>query len=212
MSEVSTLWLEYIKERLKNNDTIIFRELEVAEGIINIIYDTSSCERTIVSDFIISPILSSTKSFTDIEIIKREVLQIASVEDVQDKENAVDFIISGEVVILFGFLNKAITCHSSSYPKRAIDTTVTETVIKGPRAGFNESIADSIALIKARIKDPNLKFENFMIGEKSKTKVSLIYIEGNAPTQLVNYVREKIKNVTTDYMIYLNHIEEELKC
>src|SRR5690606_23655698 len=84
--------------------------------------------------------------------------------------------------------------------------------IKGPRAGFNESISNSISLIKVRIKDPNLKVENFMLGEKSKTKVALMYIEGNAPANLVNYVREKLNNITTDYMIYLNHIEEELKC
>lgn len=212
MDNPSKVWVNYIKETLKNNDTIIYREIKVNEGIIDIIYDTSASDRTIISDFIISPILNSTKSFSDIETIKHEVIEAASATDIKTKKNAVEYILSGEVVIIFNFLNKALVCHTSNYPARSVESTTTETVIKGPRVGFNESIADSISLIKSRIKDPNLKFENFMLGEKSKTKVSLAYIENNAPTNLVNYVREKLDNVTTDYLIYANNIEEELKC
>lgn len=212
MSTITTAWVDYIKEKLKNNDTIIYKELKVDEGLITMIFDSSSCDNTFISDFIISPVLSSNKEFDNIEIIKREIIQAPSAIDIDNKENAVSYIISGEVVILFHFLDKGITCHTAKFPARSVETTSTETVIKGPRVGFNESISDGISLIKSRIKDPNLKFENFMLGKKSQTKVSLVYIEGNAPVSLVNYVREKLNCVTTDYMIYINYIEEELKC
>ncbi len=212
MNKTTNVWVYYIKEKLKNNDTIIYREVKVTEGTVYIIYDSATSLRYKISEFIINPIIRSTKAFTDIEVIKQEVIGMSSVIDVDTKENAVEYILSGEVLIIFDFLDKTVTCHNSSFPVRSVETTTTETVIKGPRVGFNESIADDLALIKSRIKDPNLRFENFMLGEKSKTKVALVYIEGNAPKKLVDYVREKLKNVTSDYMIYANHIEEELKC
>jgi len=215
MSEIikmNKLWMDYIKLTLKDNDNIIYRELQVNEGIVNIIYDSSTCDRNIISEFIVLPIISSNKPFSNIEIVKRQVIAASSIDDINYKEQAVDHILSGDVTIIFGFLNKAIVCAASSYPKRAVEIPPSETVIKGPRAGFTESIVDNIASIRKKIKDPNLKFENFTLGEKSKTPVSLAYIEGSTPQQLIDYVKKKLKNVTTDYLIYMNNIEDELKC
>lgn len=215
MKEVSKMaknWLDYIKESLYNNSSIIYRELKVDKGIINIVYDNEACDRHIISQFIISPITTTTKSFDNIDTIKREIIETSSVIDIESKEKAVEHILSGEVVIIFGFLNKAVACHAQYFSKRAIEVPSAETVIKGPRAGFNESIDDNISAIKKIIKDPNLKFENIIMGEKSKTKVVITYINGSTPPHLLDYIKEKLKNVTTDYLIYGNYIEEELKC
>jgi len=204
--------MEYIKETYKNNDTIVYRELQVNEGIVNIIYDSSICDRNIISEFIVSPIINSNKLISNIEIVKREIIATATVNDIDSKEKAVDTILSGHVLLIFGFLNTAIACSASSFPKRSVDIPPSETVIKGPRAGFTESIIDNISSIKKMIKDPNLKFEHLILGEKSKTPVVVAYIEGSTPKQLIDYVKKKLKNVTTDYLIYSNSIEEELKC
>lgn len=212
ITKMATTWMKCIKERLKNNDSIIYRELKVRRGIVNIIYDNSICNGKIISEFIISPIITTTKPFANIETIKREIIEMPSIVDVKNKEKAVEHILSGEVVIIFGFLNKSIACNAANFSKRAIESPPTETIVKGPRTGFNESIDDGIALIRQIIKDPNLKFQSFILGEKSKTKVAMAYIEGNAPPFLINYVKEKLENVTTDYLLYANNIEEELKC
>lgn len=212
MRKISKVWMNYIKETLKNNISIIYREIEIKQGTINIVYDSASCDRVSVSDFIISPILKSNKHIDDLETAKKEIIEAASIMDISCKEDTINHILSGDIIVIFDFLNKAIACDSSCFATRSIEIPPTESVIKGPRAGFNEALADSISLIRKKIKDPNLKFESFNIGEKSNTKVVLSYIEGSCPPQLIHYVKEKMKNVTTDYLIYANNIEEELKC
>ncbi len=215
MNESTTfykIWLDYIKQNLQNNDSIIYREIKVDKGIIYIVYDKDACDRTVISHFIISPIITTPKPFDNIENIKAEIIQTPSVIDVESKEKAIDHILSGEVVIIFSFLNKFIACHAQNFSKRSIEIPSSETVIKGPRAGFNESIDDNISAIKKIIKDPNLKFESIIIGEKSKTKVAISYIKGSAPPNIIEYIKQKFNNVTTDYLIYGNSIEEELKC
>jgi len=210
-TKMDEIWLDYIKTHLKNNDTIIYRELKVNEGIIHLVYDNLACDRNLISEFIISPILKSNRAFDNIENVKREIIATSSVIDIESIENVVDNILTGEAVIIFGFLNAAIACHASNFPARSVEIPPAETVIKGPRVGFNESIADNVSLVRKKIKDPNLKFENFNLGEKSKTAIVMAYIEGSTPPELINYVKAKMENVTTDYLIYSNSIEEELK-
>ncbi|MBU5674923.1 spore germination protein [Alkaliphilus sp. MSJ-5] len=212
ITKMAKTWLDYIKENLYNNNSIIYRELKVDRGIINIVYDNDACDRQIISQFIISPIITTTKSFNNIETIKREIIETSSVIDVENKEKAIEHILSGEVILIFGFLNKVIACHAENFAKRQVEVPSAETVIKGPRVGFNESIDDNVSALKKIIKDPNLKFESIVIGEKSKTKVAIAYIKGSIPPHLIEYVKQKLNNVTTDYLIYGNYIEEELKC
>ncbi len=211
-TNMAASWLDYIKKNLANNDTVIYREIEVNEGIIHMVYDMSACDHKVISEFIILPVLTTNKSFSDIESVKDKILASSVILDVNTKEDALDLILSGNVLILFGFLNKSVACYAADFPTRPIDIPSTETVIKGPRAGFNESLADSVSSIRNKIKDPNLKFERFTLGDKSKTQVVLAYIEGNAHSSLVNYIKGKMEHIQSDYIFYSSYIEEELKC
>jgi hypothetical protein len=120
------------------------------------------------------------------------------------------------VVIIPGFLGRAVSCEAKGFSKRAVEIPITETVIKGPREGFVETIQDNISAIRRRIKTPNLKVENMILGSQSKTIVAMMYIEGIAPGKLVKYIRDKINNVNVknnkDFVLYSDYIEEELRC
>ena len=82
---------------------------------------------------------------------------------------------------------------------------------KGPREGFNELFVDNIALIRRRIKNPDLKFEPIYVGEKSQTVVCVAYIKGVAPDNLINYIKGTIKNMDTEFVLDSNYIESELR-
>ena len=55
---------------------------------------------------------------------------------------------------------------SKEHGKKRGWNTDTESVLKGPREGFNELIVDNVALIRRRLKNPDLKFEAVYVGEK----------------------------------------------
>lgn len=200
-----------IKNRLREINSIRYRDIMLDEGNLLIIYDITLCDSKFISEFIISPILNKSKTITNTNMLSREIITAVSAGLIESDDKAVDHIMSGDAVLIFDFLGKAVYCPALGYPKRALEAPPTETVIKGPREGFNEILQDNISAIKRRIKDPSLKLENMTVGNKSKTQVVLAYIEGNTPTEIVDYVRNKIDEVTSDYVFYSNAIEEKLR-
>ena len=205
-------YVEYIKKKLRDDSQIRYRDIGFDENRISIIYDSSISDFRFISEFVILPIMNNINALTDIEKIKREIILAPSIGDVKSEGEAVEHILSGNVVIIFRFLNGAIYCEAQDFPKRAIESPPTEAAIKGSREGFNEVLADNVAAIRRRIKHPDLKIEDLVLGKKSSTSVAMVYIENNAPTELIDYIRSKISNIDTDYLIVANQIEEELKC
>lgn len=207
--------IEDIREKLKNNFDVIYREIECDSGIIYVIYIEHLCDAKFMSEFIVAPIMNNPKFCYDLEIVKRRVIPTNSIDEAKSAEDAVNLILSANALILFSYLDKALYCDARGFAKRAIDIPITETVIKGPREGFTESLADNLSAIRRRIINTDLNIERLVIGENSNTKVALLYINGIAPIKLIDHVREAITRADnkskSGFIIYGNNIEEELK-
>lgn len=205
-----------IKEKLKNNFDVKYREIKGDRGVIFVVYIENLCDTKFISEYIVSPLMNKGGHYKDIDDIKKEVIVSCSAEDVSSLDDAIYRILTASVVIIFPDMKKAIYCEVKGFAKRAIDIPITETVIKGPREGFSENIQDNIAAIRRRIKTPKLKIENIVLGNESKTVAVLVYAEDRAPEKLVMGIRDKINNLNKidnkDYILYSAFIEEELKC
>lgn len=205
-------YLEYINQHLKDNIDLKHRQVNCNLGIIHLFYIDNLCDAKLISQFIITPFITNENIQADINSIKKDVLFSSSVESIKSKEESLIHILSGDVVIVFDFISDVIYCEAKGFNKRSVSTTVTEQIIKGPREGFTESVVDNISLIRRRIKNPDLTIESLYIGKSSNTIVILAYIKGSAPESLIRYVKEKVNNISIDFILDINYIEEDLKC
>lgn len=203
--------IDYIKEKLKKSYDVKYREIECEVGIIFGVFIDDMCDSKFISEYIFNPLLRNKIWTVDLEFIKKEVLPANSIGDINSNDEAIYHILSGDLVLIFSFANKAIYCEAKGYVRRSVGIPVTENVIKGPREGFTEAFVDNVSLIRRKIKNPNLKFETIILGNKSNTVVVISYIEGVAPTKLVDYIRKKVSNIKLEFILDTNYIEEELK-
>lgn len=120
------------------------------------------------------------------------------VQPVTKMEDVVRFILSGPMVTFVDGYDAALLIDTRIYPMRSIQETETERVIRGPRDGFTETMLINTALIRRRLRDPALRAELMQIGERSKTDVSLMYLEDVANPEMVNTIRERLKSIQTD--------------
>ena len=120
-------------------------------------------------------------------------------------------ILSGDPAVIFEDYEEIIFVETKGFPVRGVGTPETESVLKGPREGFNELIVNNVALIRRRIKNPDLKFEAVVVGEKSKTAVAICYLDGVAPKDLVENVKEKVSSLDLRFILDTNYIEDALK-
>jgi spore germination protein len=201
-----------IKETFKDSFDVKYREIITDRGAINIIYIDNMCDSKFISEFIIAPLSDARTNIGNIIDVKKGVLSAASIGVIKTRDEMFEHILSGDVVIIFSFIREIIFCDAKGFVKRSITTPITEAQLKGPREGFNEVLVDNISLIRRRIKDPRLKFENMIIGSKTHTIVVMAYIENTAPKKLVDYIRKQIKGIDTQAVLSINYIEEKLKC
>lgn len=201
--------LDSIKNSLSGSFDLKFRELIIEKNKINLIYIDDLSDSKFISEYIVSPILKN-RAVSDANEIISSVLSACTIGEVTDDKDGVSHVLWGDVVISFENSSKVIFVDAKGFARRSITVPVTESSLKGPQEGFNEVLLDSIALIRRKIHNENLKFEIVTVGNQSNTAVSICYMNGTVSEQLLNLVKEKVNNLNIDFIFDTNYISEEL--
>ncbi|SHJ65347.1 stage V sporulation protein AF [Anaerobranca californiensis DSM 14826] len=112
--------------------------------------------------------------------------------------DCIDSILSGALILLVEGENVAIEIDAREYPARGPEEPDVERVTRGSRDGFVETMIFNTALIRRRIRDPQLRIEHLSVGTRSKTDIALCYIEDIANKDLVNLIRDSIEKIKVD--------------
>ncbi|MDR6550680.1 spore germination protein [Paenibacillus qinlingensis] len=168
----------------------------------HIIYLNSLVDANTLEWEILSPLREL--SFTDFE---RSVQQ-SLFKPVTNQEEVVQGILDGNVT-LFTEENTYLI-NVSGFEERALSQSETETVISGPHDSFNEALKTNVSLIRRRVRSSRLKMITLSVGELSRTKVLLIYIEGLANMDVVNQLQERIQSIKVDSITDSNVLVQKL--
>lgn len=117
-------------------------------------------------------------------------------------------VLSGKTAIVVDGETKAVVVESKEWPMRAIEEPLQERLIRGPREGFTEIIQVNLSLIRRRLPDPNLKVINTEVGQRSRTKVAIMYIEDVCDLETVSEVKERIDAINIDGILDPGAISE----
>ncbi|PIH05324.1 spore germination protein [Clostridium combesii] len=199
-----------IKKRFKNNFDTVFREVSCKQGTLHLIFISNLCDSSFISEYIIYPLIKNKDYTYNIKNIKERMLSASSVDEITDIDEAIMNILSGNVIIIPDFFEGIISVEAKGFSKRSVSSPITESVIKGPREGFTESIMDNLSLIRRRIKNENFEVEKFTLGKESNTLVAICYLKNKAPKDLINYIKDKISKAKFEFIIESNYIEELL--
>jgi len=209
--------LKYIKEKLNNCFDVKFRDINTALGVAVVIYIDDLCDIKIISEYVLAPLKNiktlpeDNKDKSIAKQVMEGILDINATGISKDLDDAIYHILSGDPIIVFDGMKEVIFVEAKGFPVRGVGKTETESVLKGPREGFNELIVNNVALIRKRIKNPDLKFEAVVLGEESNTSVAITYIEGITPKNLVDNVKKQISKLDLRFILDTNYIEDALK-
>jgi spore germination protein KA len=142
------------------------------------------------------------------EAFAERLLQSSQVGEVEAFDDAWTALSNGRTLVLFDGDATALSCDTQRITSRNVEEPANETVIRGPRFGFIESIGANMALLRQIIKTPNLWFEEFTLGHLTRTKVSVAYIKGLASEELVQEVRQRVGRIEVGSILESGYIEE----
>lgn len=99
---------------------------------------------------------------------------------------------------------------ATQYQKRAITESQNEVVIVGPQEAFIENIGTNLALLRHKLKHPDLKIRRLTIGEYTKSATCIIYVEGIASQELIEQVESKLASISTKGVFGASYLSESL--
>ncbi|MFG3431896.1 spore germination protein [Lysinibacillus fusiformis] len=146
----------------------------------------------------------------DEEIINR-YLEVQEIKEYRMKTDEINRkIFSGFLYFYHVSSNSLYSTNLAKLPERSIEESNMEVSLRGPRDGFVENIDTNFSLIRMRLKSKNLSSDDFTIGDTSKTKVLLLYIENYIDQNTLNHVQNKLNKIKVDNIASSYHIEELL--
>ncbi|WP_019155038.1 spore germination protein [Robertmurraya massiliosenegalensis] len=153
-------------------------------------------------------ILDEPGSVSIVDAIKSSVLINKSIKVTDLIDPMIDAILAGDTVFFIDGSDACLLVSSREWASRSVEEPQVEQVVRGPRDGFTESIRTNTALVRRRIRDPNLMFEAMTVGKKSKTDINIAYLQETVKEGLVEEVKKRISRIKIDAILESSYIEE----
>lgn len=192
----------YLKDLLGVGETfdIVFREYLVGRKRA-----ASFSINAMTNDVLVSNILE------DITMFKQEDLNINTLKKVfyshtthlqakivDNFPDAVTSVLSGEILFFIDGESQILVMDARSYPVRSPSESNIEKVTRGSRDSFVETIVFNTALIRRRLRDPDLRFSIIKVGTRSRADVAVCYIKDITNSHLVDKIKDSLQKIDTD--------------
>lgn len=189
-----------LKKETNNDGDIVYRKKNINNEIIYIIYNEPLTSSDKISDFIIRSLDSidyryeNSKNLYDIivnDINNFKVIEINTYKDI------CYYLNYGFTIIVFSN-NKYLALETKMNLSRSISEPSTETTLRGAMDSFVEELKINVGLVRKRIKNNNLWTISNDVGKYTKTRTTIMYINGVCKKELVDKVDRLIKKIDID--------------
>ena len=117
-------------------------------------------------------------------------------------------LVEGWCLLFFPGESEALSFFVGTEEKRSISAPANETVLKGARDSFVESVRTNTSIVRRHLKAPELRIREERVGRQSATLVDVLYLEGLTNPQLAEELLEQLRDIDIDGVFATGNIEE----
>ena len=162
------------------------------------------------SDYIIKPITKHLAA-ESMDSLYRYALEGAVYNCVadpcQDLDTVAKKLVNGFCVVLFPGAG-AVAFEVKTGEKRGLSAPSVENTVKGPKDAFVETSRSNTSLVRRHLRTPDLRLYQTVVGRRSLTNVTVIWIEGITNEHLVRKMKNRLASIDIDGMISPSAVEE----
>ena len=130
-----------------------------------------------------------------LEAFVAQYVTVSEAEAETDMDKAVTAVFSGKTLLVIDGYPGGVLMDAKQFPLRGIEEPDTSKVLRGSHDGFVESIMKNAALLRRRIRDPQLTLEGLKVGGRSHADVALCYLADKADPALLEELRGKLRHM-----------------
>ena len=110
-------------------------------------------------------------------------------------KNTVTSVFLGKMALLVEGYDECALIDAKQYPARGVEEPSSGKVLRGAHDGFIETLVANAALLRRRIRDPQLTLEGHKVSDCSRADVVLCYLENKVDRKLLDEVRQKLAKI-----------------
>lgn len=134
----------------------------------------------------------------DAHSFSKQYLPYGEIGLVSNDQDMIIQLLSGVSCLFINGYKQCLTIDCRTYPARGVGEPEKDKVMRGSRDGFVETLVFNTALIRRRIRDPELTMEILSAGESSHTDIAVCYMQNRVDKQLLETIKGRIKNLKVD--------------
>lgn len=201
--------LAYLKKRFSvplNNDVVI-REITMKgnrnafiiffDGMV----DNQSINNNIIKSLLEIPYFSDGEKYKNSDVVIKRFVTHSQATPEEDMDKICEEVNFGACALFVDGFSKGFVLDVRKWSTRSVDKPQNEQSIYGPQEAFAEMLRGNTILIRKILKTEKLIAEGIKIGNISKTRGVLLYIEGTANPNLVSEIKRRINSISVDYII-----------
>ena len=193
--------IENIKKELNNSADISSRIIKIKNQKVGYIFLESVSSDDKISEFLVKSLTNVKKSTLKNSIYNSKLIEI--------KYDEIPYLLSSGFTIIIT-KKQILATETKTNLDRGIDESKSEAIIRGPKDSFTENYMTNIGLIRKRIKDKNLCFDEIKIGRRTKTKISITYINDIVKKEDITKIKQQLKKLDIDGLIDSGPIRDYL--
>ncbi|WP_420490914.1 spore germination protein [Neobacillus drentensis] len=162
-----------------------------------------------IDNHVLTPLMSEPEGrVRSLHELVEKKIHISKTKEIKTIVECIENISVGNPVLLVNQEECGIALGLSSWEKRSVEEPSAESVVRGPREGFVETIAINTSLLRRKIKSPALKMKSIKIGRYTDTLVVIVYMDGLADQTLIKEVENRLRRIEIDSVLESGYIEE----
>lgn len=209
--------LQFIKETLGNSADLVAREFLIGSeemmkaALISIdgLSVSGDILEVLMTQLRETPLSgNASMNKNPLRLLMDVTISSGEVRPVSDLDTLILAVLSGEAVLLLDGQAEGLITGQKNWKDRGITEPSSQSVIRGPKDGFTETFRTNTALIRRKIKDPNLWLETKVIGRVTRTDVGVMYIKGIVNEEVLKEVHARLDRIDIDSILESGYIEE----
>lgn len=210
--------IKQIETLFKDCGDIVKRVVEIkAEKPFKIygVYTDGLINRDILENYLLSRTFDAKNlgkaipsDLSPTQLIMQHFSATFDVKEVKSMDEMVKAVLSGDSAVFVEGSASGLVIATRGWPGRGVSEPATESVVRGPREGFTETIRFNTVLVRRRIRDTKLKFKMISYGTRSRTDIALVYIEDIARPELIEEVEKRLDKYVIDAVMDSGYIEQ----
>lgn len=194
---------------MPSEDILSYRFETADKTACAIVYADGMVNKQLLGELVAKPLSALTlsknkggrdesKSNTDVQDQIEKATLFPELKTQNRLDETVKEVLDGNALLLVDGVSTGFIVGAKFLPVRSIIEPPTDITVKGPREGFIEDVKTNMALLRKRLKTPNLRLETVRVGKNSQTAIAVCYLQGTCKEDLKKQIVQTLEKIDVD--------------